>query len=102
MKNIVALHKGGWKAVQLKKVTKMQKSWNYDGEEYRVDVFFGRLVNASDKPVVIMNVYRQGAGTTNVVDDNCDVWKNIFTSTNEQEGNDYYLYLKKHGFKKAE
>ncbi len=99
MKSVVALHRGkGWKAVQLHDVTTLQKEWNWEGEEYRVDVFFGKLFDGGFTPVVIMNVYRQGAGTDNVVDDNCDVWENIFTSTTKDEGNEYFKYLRKHGF----
>lgn len=102
MESIVALQKGaGWKAIQLDKVTKLQKSWKFKGEEYRVDVFFGRLFTASSTPVVIMNAYRQGAGTSEVIDENCDAWKNFFTSTTEHEGNEYYRYLKKHGFRRV-
>lgn len=102
MKSIVALHKNyGWKHVQLDNVTKMQKAWEYEGEEYRVDVFFGKLRNGNQTPIVIMNVHRQGAGTNMVIDDNCDVWKNIFTTTNKEDGNEFFLYLKKHGFRKV-
>ena len=100
MKNVIALHKNeGWKHVQLDDVTKLQKSWTWNEKEYRVDVFFGRLRDGRFTPVVIMNVYEQGADTRQVVDNNCDVWENIFTSTTKDEGNNYYLYLKKHGFK---
>ena len=35
-----------------------------------------------------------------IIDDNCDVWKNIFTSTTKEEGNEYFKYLLKHGFKR--
>jgi len=100
MANIIACKKNvGWKHVQLDKVTKMQKSWEYDGKTYRVDVYFGTLRDGRFSPVVIMNVYEQGAGAKQVVDDNCDIWKNIFTSTTKDEGNEYYKYLVKHGFK---
>lgn len=100
--NAVALHKrGGWKGIQLDRATKLQKSWAFEGEEYRVDVYFGRLFDATSTPVVIMNVYRQGAGTKEVIDENCDVWQNLFTSTTEHEGNEYYRYLKKHGFRRV-
>ena len=69
-KSVIALQKNvGWKHVQLDGVVKLQKSWNYEGEEYRVDVFFGTLRNGNATPVVIMNVYRQGAGTKEVIDD---------------------------------
>lgn len=99
MDNVIALQKNvGWKHIQLDDVTKMQKSWNWYGKEYRVDVFFGRLINGHKTPVVIMNVYEQGAGAKQVIDDNCDVWENMFTSTTKDEGNNYFLYLKKHGF----
>lgn len=98
--SIIALQKNvGWKHVQLDEVTKMQKSWTWEQKEYRVDVFFGKLRDGSLTPVVIMNVYEQGAGAKNVVDDNCDVWENLFTSTTKDEGNNYFMYLRKHGFK---
>lgn len=100
MKNIIALTKTGWSHVQLDDVTSLQKEWNYENKEYRVDVFFGTLRDGKQTKVVIMNVYEQGAGTKQVTDDNCDVWNNMFTSTNKEEGNEYYKYLKKHGFKK--
>lgn len=97
---VVALQKNvGWTHVQLDEVTKMQKSWTWDDKEYRVDVFFGRLRNGSFTPVVIMNVYEQGAGTKRVIDDNCDIWENIFTKTTPEVGNEYFKYLKKHDFK---
>lgn len=100
MASVIALQKNiGWSHVQLDEVTKMQKSWEFENKEYRVDVYFGKLRNGSFTPVVIMNVYEQGAGAKYVVDDNCDVWKNMFTSTTETEGNEYYRYLIKHGFK---
>ena len=95
----IALIRGkGWSDVQLDNITKMQKSWNWQNKEYRVDVFFGTLRDGNFTPVVIMNVYEQGAGTKQVVDDNCDIWKNMFTSTTKNEGNEYFKYLKKHGF----
>lgn len=99
MKNVIALQKNvGWKHIQLDEVTKMQKSWEWDGKAYRVDVFFGRLINGCKTPVVIMNTYEQGAGAREIVDDNCDIWNNMFTSVTEDEGNEYFKYLKKHGF----
>lgn len=102
MASVIACQKGiGWKHVQLDKVTKMVKSWNWDNKEYRVDVFFGTLRDGRFTPVVVMNVYEQGAGAKHVVDDNCDVWKNMFTSTTKNEGNEYYKYLLKHGFEKV-
>lgn len=104
---VVALQKNtGWKHVQLDDVTKMQKSWTEqrDGytEELRVDVYFGKLRDGKSTPVVIQNVYSQGCGARQVIDDNCDVWENKFTSTTREDGNAYFLYLKKHGFKRAE
>jgi len=101
-KSVIALHKNvGWKHVQLDGVTKLQKTWEYESEEYRVDAFFGTLRNGNATPVVIMNTYKQGAGVKEVIDDNCDIWKNIFITTNKNEGNEFFKYLKKHGFKKA-
>ena len=107
MASVVALQKNiGWKDVQLDNITKMQKSWSEDREdyrvEYRVDVYFGTLRDGNFTPVVIMNVYEQGAGTKRVIDDNCDIWTNMFTSTTKDEGNEYFKYLKKHGFVKVE
>lgn len=103
--NIVALTSKGWSHIQLNDIIKLQKSWKEekDGqeEEIRVDVFFGTLCNGYSTPVVIMNVYNQGCGTRLVIDDNCDIWKNIFTSTTKEEGNEYYLYLRKHGFQRV-
>lgn len=97
---MIALQKGiGWSNVQLDEITKLQKSWVWEDKEYRVDVFFGRLRDGSFTPVVIMNVYEQGAGTKQVIDDNCDIWQNIFTRTTSDEGNEYFRYLLKHGFK---
>lgn len=101
MKDIIALTKRGWSHVQLDNVTSLQKEWNYENKEYRVDVFFGTLRDEKQTKVVIMNVYEQGAGTKHVVDNNCDVWNNMFTSTNKEEGNEYFKYLRKHGFKKV-
>lgn len=100
---VIALQKGiGWEHVQLDEITKMQKSWTenrgYYIAECRVDVFFGKLRDGRGTPVVIMNVYEQGAGTKQVVDDNCDIWKNMFSSTTKDEGNEYFRYLRKHGF----
>jgi len=100
MNKVVALQKNvGWTHVQLDDITKMQKSWNWEGKEYRVDTYFGTLRDGRFTPVVIMNVYEQGAGTKQVVDDNCDVWQNMFTSTSKDEGNEFFKYLCKHGFK---
>ena len=100
MKDVIACTRNaGWTHVQLDEVTKMQKSWKWENKEYRVDVFFGRLRDGGNTPVVIINVYEQGAGAKQVVDDNCDVWKNMFTSTTKDEGNEYYRYLLKHSFK---
>ena len=101
MKNIIALQ-NGWKNIHLNHVTKMQKSWTEEREGYmvesRVDVYFGRLCDGRYNPVVIMNVYKQGAGTKEVIDDNCDVWTNVFARTTTDEGNEYFKYLRKHGF----
>ena len=98
-KSVIALQKGiGWKHVQLDQITQLQKSWVWDSKEYKVDVYFGTLRDGKFTPVVIMNVYEQGAGTKQVVDDNCDVWANIFTSTTKDKGNEYFKYLRKHGF----
>lgn len=100
MRQVVALQKNvGWKHVQLDNVTKMQKAWEWEGKEYRVDVYAGTLRDGGFTPVLIMNVYEQGAGTKQIVDDNCDVWNNVFTTTTKEEGNAFYYYLKKHGFK---
>lgn len=100
MKDVIACRQNiGWKHVQLDEVTKMQKSWRWDNKDYRVDVFFGKLRDGNFTPVIIMNVYEQGAGAKHVVDDNCDVWQNTFTATTKDEGNEYYRYLLKHGFK---
>ena len=105
--SVIALQKNvGWSHVQLDEITKLQKSWTEEREGYvaecRVDVFFGRLRDGRFTPVVIMNVYDQGAGAKRVIDDNCDVWTNVFTSTTKDEGNDYFRYLLKHGFKAVE
>lgn len=101
MTDVIACRKGvGWKHVQLDNVYKLVKKWDWEGKEYRVDAYFGTLRDGNFSPVVIMNVYEQGAGTKCVVDDNCDVWKNMFTTTTKEEGNDYYKYLKKHGFRR--
>lgn len=97
-KSVMGLTSKGWTHVQLRDVTKLQKSWVFEEQEYRVDAYFGKLCNGAATPVVIMNVYTQGAGAKQVIDDNCDVWNNMFTSTNKDEGNEYYKYLKKHGF----
>ena len=95
---VIALTRRGWSHVQLSESMKLQKSWNFEGQEYRVDVYFGKLCDVNETPVVIMNVYNQDDGVTEVIDDNCDVWRNVFTSTNKEEGNEFYRYLKKHGF----
>ena len=103
MQHVIALVKNeGWTHVQLDNITKMQKSWNYKGQEYRVDVFFGTLRDGRFTPVIIMNVYCQGCGTKEVVDDNCDIWKNFIATTTKEEGNEYYNYLKKHEFTTVE
>lgn len=100
MKSVITLQKNvGWSHVQLDDTTKMQKNWMFEDKKYRVDVYFGRLRDGRFTPVVIMNVYEQGVRVEHVVDDNCDVWNNMFTSTTIDEGNDYYRYLLKHGFK---
>lgn len=101
MKSVVALTNKGWSHVQLDNVFKLQKSWVYEGKEYRADAFFGTMRDGNFTPVVIMNVYEQGAGTKRIIDDNCDIWENIFTSTSKENGNEYYNYLKKHGFKRV-
>ena len=94
------------KNIQLDNITKMQKSWTEERDGYvaecRVDVYFGTLRDGRFSPVVIMNVYDQGVGVKQVIDDNCDVWSNMFSGTTKNEGNDYYRYLLKHGFKKVE
>lgn len=105
-KKVIALQKNvGWSHVQLDDVTKMQKSWtdNFKGyeTEYRVDVYFGTLRDGNFSPVVIMNVYEQGAGTKQVIDDNCDVWTNKFTTISKDDGNEFFKYLLKHGFRKV-
>lgn len=102
MASIIALQKGiGWKHVQMDVGLKLCKAWEWEEKEYRVDAYFGTLRDGRFTPVVVMNVYEQGAGTKQVIDDNCDVWTNIFTSTTKEEGNEFYKYLKKHGFCKA-
>lgn len=102
MAAVIALQKN----IQLDNITKMQKSWAEERDGYvaecRVDVYFGTLRDGRFSPVVIMNVYDQGAEVKQVIDDNCDVWSNMFTGTTKAEGNDYYRYLLKHGFKKVE
>lgn len=99
MKSVIALQKNiGWKHVQLDGVKKLQKSWEFDNKQYRVDAYFGRLRNGSWTPVVIMNVYEQGAGVKQVVDDNCDIWDNRFLTVSKEFGNEWYKYLLKHGF----
>lgn len=101
--SVVARYPGkGWTNVDIDVIVKLQKSWDEeDGEACRVDVYFGRLLNRGQTPVVIMNVTSQGCGTKYVIDDNCDIWENLFASTSKEEGNEYYKYLKKHGFTKA-
>lgn len=99
--NVVALTKSGWTHVQLREVMKLRKTWVFDGKEYMVDAYFGKLCDGRQTPVVIMNVYEQGAGASYVVDDNCDVWKNVFSSISKEDGNEYFKYLKKHGFVKV-
>ena len=97
--DVIACQKGiGWSHVQLDEITKMRKAWNWEAKEYRVDVFFGRLRDGRSTPVVIMNVYEQGAGAKQVIDNNCDVWQNMFTRTTEADGNEFFRYLRKHGF----
>lgn len=99
MRDVIALQKNkGWSHVQLDEVTQLQKSWTWEDKEYRVDVFFGRLRSGKFTPVVVQNVYEQGAGTKRVIDDNCDVWENRFVETDADTGNEYFRYLKKHGF----
>ena len=66
MTAVIALQKNvGWSHVQLDDITKMQKSWTEDRGDYeatcRVDVYFGKLRDGRCTPVVIMNVYEQGA-----------------------------------------
>lgn len=105
MEMAVIANNRGWRHIQLDEVTKMQKSWKEEKDGYtaecRVDVFFGRLRSGKFTPVVIMNCYEQGAGTHQLVDDNCDIWKNMFVETTKEEGNEYFRYLKKHGFEKV-
>ena len=106
MAAVIAATSNGWKQVQLDNVVKVQKVWTEEREGYlvecKVDAYFGRLRNGSSTPVVIMNVYEQGAGAKQVIDDNCDVWQNHFTSTTKEEGNEFYKYLQKHGFRRVE
>ena len=99
-KYMVALTKSGWKAVQLDNVIKLEKHWVFEEKGYKAEAFFGTMRNGSFTPTVIMKVYCQGVGTKEIIDDNCDVWKNIFTSTTKEEGNEYFKYLLKHGFKR--
>ena len=105
-KKVIALTKNGWEHVQLDNVVKVQKAWTEEREGYtaecRADAYFGTLRNGSFTPAVIMNVYEQGAGSKYVVDDNCDIWKNMFASTTKEEGNEYYKYLLKHGFRRVQ
>lgn len=101
MKSIIALTDKGWSHVQLDNVMKLQKSWNFDDKEYRADVFFGTMRDGRWTPTVIMNVYEQGASVNHIIDDNCDIWNNVFTSTTKESGNEYFKYLLKHGFKKV-
>ena len=98
----VIANNGGWKHVQLDDITRMQKSWVWEETEYRVDAYFGKLRDGRFTPVIIVNCYVQGAGANSVVDDNCDIWKTTFTATTKEDGNEFFKYLKKHGFKKVE
>lgn len=98
-KSIIALQENvGWEYIQMDDITKLQKSWNWENKEYRVDAYFGKLRDGKATPAVIMNVYEQSIGIKQAIDDNCDVWQSIFTSTNKDEGNEFYKYLRKHGF----
>lgn len=100
MASVIALQKNiGWGHVQLDDITKMEKSWSWENKAYAVEVYFGRLRDGNFTPVVIQNVSEQGAGAKQVIDDNCDVWTNMFTRTTKDEGNEYFKYLRKHGFK---
>ena len=102
MISVIALQNNiGWSHIQLDDVTKLQKSWEFQNKEYRVDVFFGKLRDGKSTPVIVMNVYEQGAGAKYVVDDNCDVWKNFCTFTTKDTGNEYYKYLLKHSFERV-
>lgn len=94
----IAITKDGWKHVQLDGVKKLQKSWTWEGKEFRVDAFFGTMRDGNFSPTLVMNAYEQGAGTKQVVDDNCDVWTNVFTTVSKEFGNEWYKYLRKHGF----
>lgn len=76
-KSVIGLTGKGWTHVQLRDVIKLQKSWVFEEQEYRVGAYFGKLCDGPETPVVIMNVYIQGAGAKQVIDDNCDVWNNI-------------------------
>lgn len=95
-KSVIALTTNGWNHVQLYNIFKLEKNWKFEGKEYKAEAYFGKLAN--QVPTIIMNVFCQGAGTEQIVDDNCDVWKNMFTSTTKDEGNEFFKYLKKHGF----
>lgn len=98
-KSVVALTSKGWSHIQLADVVKLQKSWIFEQKEYRVDVYFGKI---DATPVVIMNVFSQGCGTKEIVDNNCDTWRNVFLSTDKESGNEYFKYLMKHGFGRVE
>jgi len=87
--------------VDIDVIVNLQKSWDEDDGACLVDVYFGKLLNRNQTPVVIMNVTHQGARVNHVIDYNCDIWENIFASTSKEEGNEYYKYLKKHGFRKV-
>lgn len=107
MAAVIALQKNvGWDHIQMDNITKMQKSWTEQRDGYvaecRVDVFFGTLRDGRFSPAIVMNVYDQGAGTKQVIDDNCDVWGNGFDVVSKNDGNDYYRFLLKHGFKRVE
>lgn len=86
------------KYIQLDNVKKLQKSWIWEGKEYRVEAYFGTMRDGKFSPIIVMNVYEQGTGAKQVVDDNCDVWDNRFLTVSKEFGNQWYLYLRKHGF----
>ena len=92
----------GLNHLQLDNVVKMQKSWNYDNDDCKVEAIFGKMRNGRQTPVVVMNVYENGVSVSLVVDDNCDVWESMFATPSKEEGNEYFRYLKKHGFCKVE
>ena len=100
---IAACQKGkGWHHVQLDNVTQLEKTWNHENEVHSVHAFFGTLRDGRNTPAIIMNVSIQGCGATKIIDENCDIWENVFTSTTKEDGNEYYKYLKKHGFCRVE